>query len=121
MSCAGDSELAKALHVFLTSKFPSIKLSLVEDEVYLESTNDDDRLLLLPASEQVNSALQEFKSSNQSFEKCIIKGIGDTFIVAFQVDVEEMGLLKCQWCSYPVKSKDELEAHEGNCPQRFIF
>jgi hypothetical protein len=116
VSCADDNEPAVALCTFLSGRFPGMKTSIVKDEIYIESTTDRS---ITPS--EVNSALTEFRLPDRSFEKCIVNGIGDSFVVAFQVDVEEIGLHKCQWCSCPLKSGDESEIHEKECPYRFIF
>jgi hypothetical protein len=102
-------KIADALHFFLVGKLPNFKTSRLEDEIYLESVVDG-RLM---TSAEVNSALADFKLSDPTFEKCIIKSLGgNVFVIAFQVNVEDIGLHKCPTCGYMLKSKDELEFHE---------
>jgi hypothetical protein len=104
VSCAGDNELAKALHSFLTGKFPKLKTSLNEDEVYFEPDRQ-----LTPS--QVRISLEEFKSSDPAFHKCIVSNNKDVFVLALQVDIEQIGLYKCAWCGIILSSEAQLDSH----------
>ena len=77
--CAGDTKIATALYHFLVGRFPNAKVSIVEDEVYLESDGNDadDGQMVTSSSSEVDSALNDFKFSDPRFEKCIHKGIGN--------------------------------------------
>jgi hypothetical protein len=41
VSCAGDNELAKVLYAFLAAKFPKVKTSIIDDEIYILSLRTD--------------------------------------------------------------------------------
>jgi hypothetical protein len=65
------------------------------------------------SSLQVDSALNDFKSSDPTFEKCIHKALGNIFVVAFQVEVEKIGLYKCAQCGRMLRTEEDLKFHES--------
>lgn len=106
ISCAGDNELAESVNQFLTGKFPKVKTSINNDEVYLESSDQ------LPSSSDVKAALDTFVSTVPTFEKCIVNNTGNVFVLAVPVNTEDIGLYSCSWCGIVIKSKGQLEIHE---------
>jgi hypothetical protein len=89
ISCAGDNELAISLYHFLLDKFSYAKTSLEDDEIYIKKYDDDNKSLLVSATD-VKAALEEFllnasSSLDQSkFEKLTINSLGeDVFVIAF--------------------------------------
>ena len=119
VSCAGDNELARSIYHFLLDKFSHIKTSLEDDEVYIKKHSDDNKSLLLTAT-NVKAALEEFLLNSPSSlldqsksEKLTINSLGeDVFVIAIQVDAEDIGLHRCSWCSMLMESEGELELHE---------
>jgi hypothetical protein len=59
---------------------------------------------------------ERFKSSDPTFEKCIIgnndSNAGNVFILALQVDAKDIGLYKCSICGIPMDSEGLVEFHE---------
>lgn len=88
ISCAGDNELAEALHTFLRSK-SNVKTRINNDEVYLESGKI--------SSSEVKGTLDKFVSSDPAYQKCVVTNSDDIFVLALQVEPEEIGL-----SSYPL-------------------
>ena len=88
ISCAGDNELAAALCAFVKSK-SNITTRKKNDEVYLESEKI--------SSSEVEGILNEFTSSAPEYRKCIVSNSDDIFVIALQVEPEEIGL-----SSYPL-------------------
>lgn len=106
ISCAGDNELAEAVNQFLTGKFPKVKTSINNDEIYLESSDQ------LPSSSEVKAALDTFISTVPTFQEYIINNTGNVFVLAVPVNAEDIGLYNCSWFGTVIKSKGQLEIHE---------
>src|SRR5262245_53549389 len=99
VSCAGDSELAKKLHDYLASRFPSAPISLEEDEITIQLDNGE-----------IQKSLEEFVGSNPDLAGYSVIGSGDIFTVGIRQSLDKV-ILQCEMCGYLAKDEDEMMIH----------
>jgi hypothetical protein len=108
VSCAGDNELAKKLHSYLTSKFSSAPydlISLREDEVTIQNME------LGIKNAAVRKFLDEFVGSNPDLAGYSITEFGDIFTIGVAQSLDKV-VLTCEMCGYLARHEDELNIHK---------
>jgi hypothetical protein len=103
VSCAGDNELAKKLHDYLTSKFsPANVISLTEDEITIQPGIKNDT---------IRKSLSEFVKSNPDLAGYSVTEFGDIFTIGVPQSLDKV-ILSCEMCGYLARHEDELNIHK---------
>jgi hypothetical protein len=109
VSCAGDSELAKRLHDFLLSAYPSAAntgiLALTGDEVTIDNSP------LGIKNEAMQRSLAEFQSQNKDLVGYAISEFGNIFTIGILQSLDKV-ILSCEICGYLAHHEDEMSIHK---------
>jgi len=114
ISCAGDTQLATKLNLYLSNlnNIDLIKLSIKEDELFIEIENEKEKQANKDLRSVIKGFLCSFVDSISKDQKYLLYDLDEIFVMGRDIDPEKLGLSRCSFCNFLFPSEEEMLLHE---------